>query len=148
MTMKGNAGEFDAGEARRELLRAVVIAFVMTAAALAGIVFLLGREEWWRGYTAATVAGALAAGLSLVPLWKGLGKGMSAMVPAVMAATAVRTAAALGGCVLGIVAAHDPAVPTLALVVPYYVALLWIESATLVNISRAVTQRKQQEKRL
>lgn len=127
-------GDFDATAARRSLVRGVVTAIVGCAAALAAVLFLVNRGDWWKGYAAATVASALAAGLSLIPLLKGLNKGFSAFVPAVMAATGVRTLVALGGCVLAVVAGHYPAVPTLMLMMPYYAVLLGVETTSLVKL--------------
>jgi hypothetical protein len=128
--------EFDAAAARRGLTRRVVTAIVVTAAALACVVFLAGQADWWRGYAAATVASALAAGLSLIPLHRGLDKGFSALVPAVMAATGVRTLVVVGGCLLAVVAGRYPAAPTLILMLPYYLALLGVETAFLVKLGK------------
>lgn len=127
-------GEFDAAVARRGLVRGVVTAILGTAAVLAGVLFLVNSADWWKGYAAATVASALAAGLSLIPLLKGLNKGFAGLVPAVMAATGLRTAVAIGGCVLAVVAGKYPATPTLILVMPYYVALLGVETTSLVKL--------------
>jgi hypothetical protein len=127
---------FDAPTARRALTRTVVSTILGTAAALACVTFLVARPDWWRGYTAATIASALAAGLSLIPLHKGLSKGFSAFIPAVMVATGVRTAVAVGGCVLAVLAGNYPPVPTFVLMMPYYLALLAAETAFLVKLGK------------
>ena len=121
-----------AAEARWRLLRnGVVVAVLGAAAFLAGIVFLVGRPDWWRGYVAATVAAVLAAGVSLVPLAWGIRRGPSMLVQMFMAATALRAAVALGVAALAVGVGGYPAVPTFALVLPYYLALLAVESVSL-----------------
>lgn len=127
-------GEFDAAAARRSLMRAVVTAIVGCAAALAAVLLLVNRGDWWKGYAAATIASALAAGLSLIPLLKGLNKGFSGFVPAVMVATGVRTLVAVGGCMLAVIAGKYPAVPTFMLMMPYYMVLLGVETTSLVKL--------------
>ena len=135
-TTTNHTEPFDATSSRRGLVRAVVMTIVGTAAALACIVFLVGRHDWWTGYAAATVSSALAAGLSLIPLLKALNKGFSALVPGVMAATGIRTLVAVGGCILAVMAGHYPPVPTLMLMLPYYLALLGVETAFLVKLGK------------
>lgn len=134
--------DFDAAVARRTLVRGVVMAVAGCAAVLAGAMFLVNSADWWRGYAAATVASALAGGLSLIPLLKGLNKGFSAFVPAVMVATGVRTLVAVGGCMLAVIAGKYPAVPTLMLMMPYYLVLLGVETTTLVKLGNAVKGNK------
>ena len=133
-TPSGN--DIDAATARRGLTRSVVLTMAGTAAALACLLVLVGRADWWRGYAAATVASALAAGLSLIPLFRGIDKGFSSLVPAVMAATGVRTAVTVGGCVLAVMAGKYPPVPTFILMMPYYLALLGAETAFLVKLGK------------
>ncbi|HZZ44489.1 MAG TPA: hypothetical protein VFE58_16255 [Tepidisphaeraceae bacterium] len=135
-TTPDNLPSFDAASARRGLLRGVITAIVGTAAVLAGIVFLIGQPDWWRGYIAATVSSLLAAGLSLIPLNIGLNKGFAGLIPAVMAATGVRTLIAVGGCMLAVIAGHYPAVPTFMLMMPYYFALLSIETGFLIKLGK------------
>jgi hypothetical protein len=121
-----------AAAARWRSLRGGVIGAVLgTAAFLAGVVFLAGRPDWWRGYVAATVATVLAAGASLVPLAWGLRRGPAMLVQMFMASTAIRAAVALGVAALAVGVGNYPAVPTFALVVPYYLALLAVETASL-----------------
>ena len=118
--------------ARWRLLRNGVVAVVLgTAAFLAGVVFLVGRPDWWRGYAAATVATVLAAGASLVPLGWGVRRGPAMLVQMFMVATMLRAAVALGVAALAVGVGGYPAVPTFALVLPYYLALLAVESVSL-----------------
>ena len=133
--VNGTAG-FDAAAARRGLMREVAGTMLITMVALAAVLFLVAKPDWWQGYAAATVASGLAAGLSLIPLMKGLNKGFSGLVPAVMAATGVRTLVVVGGCVLAVVAGHYPAVPTLMLMMPYYLALLGVETTYLMKLGK------------
>lgn len=122
----------DATDARWRSLRGAVLGTVLgTALFLAGVVFLVGRPEWWRGYTAATVATVLAAGTSLVPLAWGIRRGPGWLVQMFMVSTGVRAAVALGVAALAVGVGDYPAVPTFALVMPYYIALLAVETASL-----------------
>ena len=128
-----------ASAARWRSLRAgVVVTVAGTALFLAGIMFVVGRADWWRGYTAATVAIVLAAGASLVPLAWGV-RGGAVLVQMFMASTAVRAAVALGVSALAVGVGHYPAVPTFMLLVPYYLALLAVETACLARFVKSGT---------
>lgn len=132
-----------ASAARWRSLRAgVVVTVAGMALFLAGVMFVVGRADWWRGYTAATVAIVLAAGASLVPLaWgvRGSERGGAVLVQMFMASTAIRAAVALGVSALAVGVGHYPAVPTFMLLVPYYLALLAVETACLARSVKSGT---------
>jgi hypothetical protein len=107
------------------------------AAFLAGVMVLVDRAEWWRGYTAATVATVLAAGTSLVPLAFGIRRGGPALVQMFMVSSATRAAIAIGLTALAVAVGRYPALPTFALLIPYYLVLLAIETACLARGSKA-----------
>jgi hypothetical protein len=92
---------------------------------------VINRPEWWRGYLPATIAAALAAAASLVPLVVGLRRGGALLVQLFMWSSAVRGVVALGTCALAVGVGRYPALPTFVLVMPYYLALLGIETAIL-----------------
>ena len=109
----------------------VVGTVVGLAGFMAGALWLVDRADWWRGYVAATIATALAAGASLVPLAWGLHRGAAVMVQMFMASTAIRAAVALGISALAVGVGGYPAIPTFALLLPYYLGLLVVETACL-----------------
>ena len=117
--------------ALRTLVVGAVGGVVVTAAVLAAVLVVVNRADWWRGYVAASVAAALATGASLVPLTYGLRKGGAAVVQMFMASSALRGAVAIGIAALAVGVGGYPALPTLGLVIPYYLALLAIETACL-----------------
>jgi hypothetical protein len=128
----------DATAARWRALRGAVAGTVLgTAVFLAGIVFVIGRPDWWRGYAAATVATVLAAGASLLPLAWGLRRGPGMLVQMFMVSTGLRAAVALGVAALAVGVGGYPVVPTFVLVMPYYLALLAVETASLARGSKS-----------
>ena len=117
--------------ALRPLVVGVIGGVIGTAVVLAAVLVVVNRTDWWRGYAAASVAAVLAAGASLVPLAYGVRKGGPAVVQMFMASSALRGVVALGIASLAVGVGRYPLVPTLALVIPYYLALLAIETACL-----------------
>jgi hypothetical protein len=118
--------------ARWRLLRNGVVFSTIAAAALLGaVVFLAGKPDWWRGYVAASVATAIAAAASLVPLWVGVRGAPQQLILMVMASSAARAFFGLGLAALAVGAGRYPSVPTLVLMIPYYLALLGTETACL-----------------
>jgi len=126
----------DASLAWRQLLAGVATAMIGTAAVLAALMFFVAQDDWWRGYLAATLANVLAAGASLVPLRIGLTKSHAAVMSAFMVSTGVRAVLALGVATFAVAVGKYPALPTLLLVVPYYFALLGVETWILVRTLR------------
>lgn len=111
------------------LASAVVGAMILTAVVLAGCLTLAHSPAWWSGFFAATVVSALAAVLSLGPLLVGLRLGASGAVAAYFLSAGIRAAVSLGACLLAVRVGGYPAAPTLLLMVPYYFAVLAVESA-------------------
>lgn len=113
------------------LAGALALVLLLTVAGLAGVMVLVNQPDWWRGYRAATAASVLAAGASLVPTLWGMRGGLARAAAAHMLGALVRGLFSIGGCVLAVLAGDYPAVPTLVLMVAYYMALLAVESAAL-----------------
>jgi hypothetical protein len=118
--------------ARWRLLRnGVVFGTVAAAIFLAAVVFLVGKPDWWRGYVAASVATAIAAAASLVPLWMGVRGRPQELILMVMVSSGARALFAIGLAALAVGVGRYPPVATLLLLVPYYLALLGTETACL-----------------
>ena len=115
----------------RQLRTGVVGGVLGTAVFLAGVMVLVGRADWWRGSTAASVATVLAAGTSLIPLAYGIRKGGPVLVQMFMLSSMTRAAIAIGLTALAVGVGRYPAMPTFALLIPYYIVLLGLETACL-----------------
>src|SRR5687768_1386422 len=126
-----NAPSAHAAVSWRALVLASAASVVGIAIFLAGVLAVVNRPEWWRGYGAASIAAALAAGASLVPLVIGVRRGGALLVQLFMWSSAVRGVVALGICALAVGVGRYPSLPTFVLVMPYYLALLGIETAIL-----------------
>lgn len=118
------------------------IAFVSAAVVLAGILVLANRADWWNGFAPAAVASALAAGVSLVPLRKGLRQNLMKAVTAYFVAAVLRTVMSLVACVIAVKIGGYPAAPTLLLMLGFYLAILIAETAAIVK-ALAGTQQSQ-----
>ena len=113
----------------RGLALSVASTLILTAGALALLMALVNRPDWWRGLLAATAVSALSAGLSLAPMAWGLSRPMNQRVAAFFAAMGLRAGVSLGGCVLAVSIGKYPAAPTLLLMVVFYFAILAVETA-------------------
>ncbi len=118
-----------AGEKR--LIAGMAVALPTTAALLAGMIVLIDRPHWWRGWIAATVIGILAAALSLLPLLWGMRRGPAKAVLGFFVGGGLRAAAAIGGGMLAVYVGGYPLRSTLLLVVAYYFAALAVEAVVL-----------------
>lgn len=107
--------------------------FVFTAICLSGLLVLVNRRDWWVGFLAASVVSILSAAISLVPLVWGLRGGMSRAPAGFLAATALRFIVSMGGCLIAVLAGGYPGVPTLVLMLCFYMALLGAEVFSLAN---------------
>lgn len=116
------------------LMRALVITLLLTGALLTGILALINSPQWWRGFLAAALVSLLAAAASIPPLIRGLRHGMNQAVGGYFIATGIRAILSIGGCLLAILAGNYPATPTLLLMVPFYFALLAVESIFLARM--------------
>ena len=118
--------------ARWRLLKSgVVFGTIATAIVLAAVVFLARRPDWWLGYVAASVATAIAAAASLVPLYMGVRGNGQQLILMVMVSSSARAFFGLGLAALAVGVGRYPAIPTLTLMIPYYLALLATETACL-----------------
>lgn len=120
--------------ATRALVRCIAIAMIGTAVIVAAVLALLGRADWWQGFAAASVLSVLAAGASIAALRVGLGFGITGAIGGHFAGMGLRFLIVLGGGLILLWAGEYPALPTLALAVPYYLATL---AAEVVAMARA-----------
>lgn len=125
---------FDASATWRRLLRNVVLTFAGCSVFLAAFMFFAARADWWQGYLAATIASALAAAASLVPLNIGLKRGYTGLMAGFLAASGVRFAIAIGLVAFAVGVGGYPKIPTFVLVMPYYLATLAVEAWSLTRL--------------
>lgn len=118
---------FDVRGATRALVRWIAIAMVGTAVIVSAILALLGRADWWQGFAAATVLSVLAAGASIAAMRVGLGFGIAGAIGGHFVGAGMRFLIVLGGGLILLWAGEYPALPTLVLAVPYYLATLAAE---------------------
>jgi hypothetical protein len=112
----------------RGLVRGVAVAFVVTLAALCGVLVLVDSAQWWRGLLAGAAVSLLAAGMSLPPLMWGLRRGVDKAAAGYFIAMGARSAVSLGGCLVAVMIGGYPATPTLLLMVVFYFVLLAVET--------------------
>ena len=110
------------------LVGAVGAMLAGVAATLAGLVVLAERPDWWRGLAAASVAAALASGLSLVPLVWGLRHSLYGAVAGYFVAMGLRAGVSLAACLLAVYVGNYPQAPTFLMMVTFYFAVLAVES--------------------
>lgn len=127
----------------RRLPVAVAVTLLATTALLAGVLVLLNQADWWRGLLAAAVVSALAAGISVLPMTWGLRRDLHKAAAGFMAAIGVRMLVSLGGCMLAVLAGGYPPLPTLTLMMAFYLAVLavetWLMASTLWPADAATT---------
>jgi hypothetical protein len=124
----GDGSGLPASEVTGRLVRTTALAVVGAAAAVALVLVLVNRADWWRGLLAASVVTVLSAAASFVPLAWGLRRGLYQATAGSFAAMGVRAAVALGGGVLVVKTLGYPAAPTLLLLVVFYFAVLAAET--------------------
>ena len=117
----------DVGEATRVLVRRIAFAMLAMAGAIAAILVLVGRGDWWQGFAAASVLSVLAACGSVAALRVGLKFGISGAIGGHFAGMGLRLLIVLGGGLVLVAAGEYPALPTLGLAIPYYFATLAAE---------------------
>jgi hypothetical protein len=131
--MQSSGEQADHGEQPRlsavYFIRYLLAALALAAAALAAMLLLVNRLDWWRGFLAASVVAVLSTVATIFPLLWALRGNAQRMVAGYFIATGVRLLVSLGGCGLAILAGGYPAAPTLLLLVPYYFVLLAVETA-------------------
>jgi hypothetical protein len=110
------------------LVRWIATTLAITAAILVALVFLLDRPTWWKGLAGATVISAASALVSLPPLAIGLSRSLNGALAGLVVSTVLRAMVAIGGAVAAVKASSYPPVPTLTLMLVFYVALLAAES--------------------
>ena len=110
------------------LIRTTLLAMLGAAAALALVLVLVNRVEWWQGLLAAGIVTILSAAASVPPLVWGLRRGVYHATAGSFAAMGLRAVVALGGAVLAVKAGGYPAAPTMLLMVVFYFAVLAAES--------------------
>lgn len=125
--------EPDFGPVAARLPRTVATAFVVAGVVLAGFLVLINRAEWWRGFVAAAVVSAIAAGFALLPVIWGLRRDLHKAAAGFLAGIGLRMLISLGGCSLAVLAGGYPAVPTMLLMMAFYIAILSAETWLLAS---------------
>lgn len=110
------------------LLRTTALAFVAATVAMALVLVLVNKIDWWKGLLAAAVVTIFSAAASVMPLTWGLRRGLYHATAGSFAAMGVRAVVSLGGAMLAVKALGYPAAPTLLLMVVFYFAVLAAES--------------------
>lgn len=111
----------------------VAIAFVITTLVTAGILALVNRPEWWRGFLPAVVISALATLLSVLIIKRGLKLELSKAVAAYFGGVGARFFVSLVACFIAVKVGGYPPVPTLLLMVAFYFAILIAETLAMVK---------------
>ena len=99
-----------------------------TAAVLALLLALVGRDDWWKGFFAAATASVLSAAASVPPLAWGFRRGVDKTAAGVFVAAGVRALVALAAGALAGTVLRYPPLPTLLLLVVFYFAVLAAET--------------------
>jgi hypothetical protein len=121
----------------RQLIRGVVIAYVIAALVLVAILLLAVRADWWRAFAAASVVNIAAAATSVPVVAWGLRHGLrrpEILTGAYMAAMFVRAVISLGGAAAAIMLGGYPKSATLLMVVPYYLSILAAETLVVARL--------------
>ena len=119
------------------LTRAVITALVVTAFGLTALLLLALRGDWWRAFFAASVLSVVAAAASVPVVAWGMKFGLrrpEILTATYLAAAFVRAIISLGGAVAAILLADYPKVPTLMMVVPYYLSILAAETLVVAKL--------------
>ena len=113
----------------------IAVAFVIAGLLLIGILVLVNQPDGWRGMLAASVVSAIAAAISLLPILWGLRRDLHKAAAGFLAGIGVRMAISLGGCTLAVLVGGYPAVPTMLLMMGFYITVLasetWAMSSAL-----------------
>jgi hypothetical protein len=125
---------FDARAAVNRLVKRVALAVIATAVCLGALLFLVNKPDWWQGYIAATLASALAAGLSILPLALGMKRGFSGVMVGFLASSGLRFLVTIGVAALAVGVGDYPTVPTFLLILPFYAVTLTIEVWSLTDL--------------
>lgn len=102
-------------------------ALAVAAGILACLLVLINKPDWWRGFLAAGVVSVLATAISLVPLLWGLKRDLHKAAAGFLAATGLRMMISLGGCTLAVLVGGFSAVPTMLLMMGFYLTVLAAE---------------------
>jgi len=111
----------------------VTMAFAITTLFIAGVLALVNKIEWWRGFLPATVVSALATMLSLLIIRRGLKLEMSKAVAAYFGGVGARFLISLLACFVAVKVGGYPPVPTMLLMVAFYFAILIAETMAMVK---------------
>lgn len=121
------------------VLRMVALAMVVTAGVLAGVLFLMNRPDWWRGFAAASVASLLASAASAPAIAWGIRRARSKPELAAagyFVAAALRATVSLGGAAAAVWLGGYPKTPTFLLALPFYFSLLGAETLLMTRALR------------
>jgi hypothetical protein len=130
-TYAKSAGEPDLSPVAAKLPTVIAGAFVIAAALLACLLVLVNRADWWRGMIPASVVSAIAAAVSLLPVMWGLRRDLHKAAAGFLAGIGVRMGISLGGCTLAVLVGGYPAVPTMLLMMGFYITILAAETSAM-----------------
>lgn len=121
-------------EVRRILVRLIVAvsgAIVLACGAMAALIALAHRPEWWSAWVAATLVSVAAALLAMAPLVPALWAGVQYAAYGYLAGAALRMIASLLGGLAAVMIFRTPATPTLLMLAPPYMAQIAAEAVVL-----------------
>ena len=113
------------------LLGSVLAAVLLTGGAMAALIVLLHRPEWWSAWGAAMMISLFAAVAGFVPVVPGVFGGAQWAAYGYLAGAVMRCLSAVFGCVAAVVLVRTPALPTVALAAPLYFAQVAVEAIVL-----------------
>lgn len=111
----------------------VAIAFALTTVLIAGMLALVNQRDWWRGFLPAAVVSAIATIVSVLLMRSGLKKELTKAVASYFAGAGARFVVSLAACFVAVKIGGYPPVPTMMLMMVFYVAILIVEVKLMVN---------------
>lgn len=115
------------------LLKWTAVALIVTGGVLSGLMVIVDRVEWWRGFIGASVIAFPAAALGLFPLLLVAARGTAAQISfGFLAGTFLRVIAAFSLLLVATSLYGMPKLPTAVLTMVYYFAVLGVEVGVLV----------------
>ncbi len=126
------------------------LAGLMISGAAIGVVLMaVGRVDWWQGFLAAAVVSTIAAVAGLGPVILAARSSVNTILAGWLAGTGLRAMFALGGAMVAALAYKTPPVPTLLLMVIFYMSVLACETIVVARaLSRGRSESSHQPARL
>lgn len=117
----------------KEFPAKVAVAFAITTIVVVGILAIVNKSDWWRGFLPAMVISALATLLSVLIIRQGLKLELGKAVAAYFGGVGTRFFVSLIAGFVAVKIGGYPPVPTLLLMVAFYVAILVAETMAMVK---------------